>query len=75
MALKPWTMSFKESNPDEIKLHEILDQKTSPMAFAKDILIDVLVRNKNIDSATLTTNTLTEKHTDKDEISEIFGLD
>lgn len=49
MALKTFTMSFKEKNPEEVKLHEILSLKTSPMAFAKDILIEVLIRGKTVE--------------------------
>lgn len=82
MALKPWTMSFKEKNEDEIKLHEILSKKTSPMAFAKDILIDVLVRGKSkvnddICNEIIKTEIVKDKESNnsKDNLSELFGLD
>lgn len=71
MALKPFTMSFKETNPYEIKLHEILSSKTSPMAFAKDILIDVLIRENNLVDEHKKNNISTNN---KSEIENIFDI-
>lgn len=75
MALKVYTMSFKEGNKEEVELHRILSQKTSPMAFAKDVLIEVLVRGKGINANTLSTKDDIEIDEDKDSISELYGLD
>jgi hypothetical protein len=71
MALKPFTMSFKETNPYEVKLHEILSLKTSPMAFAKDILIEVLVRKNNLIDEHKKNNIGTNN---KSEIEDIFDI-
>jgi hypothetical protein len=74
MALKPWTMSFKETNPDEVKLHEILSLKTSPMAFAKDILIDVLVRGNSLKNSNQNNEIDKNSIENNDEINEIFDI-
>jgi hypothetical protein len=74
MALKPWTMSFKETNLEEVLLHEILGKKTSPMAFAKDILIEVLVRGNNVSSLGAKQSEKNNNNECRGEIEDIFEI-
>jgi hypothetical protein len=73
MALKPWTMSFKEKNPEEVLLHEILSGKTSPMAHAKDVLIEVLVRGNKSNHAGISQSDKSTNNECRGEIEDICG--
>lgn len=74
MGLKPWTMSFKETNSDEVKLHELLALKTSPMAFAKDVLIDILIRSNKSNGVGIDIKERLSDNQSRGEIEDIFDI-